>query len=151
MAELRPNDMTISLYRYPVSLLEEVDDLASELWGESCELVEGLFPPLDILGKKDDLIIRAELPGIAREDISIALEGDMLTIKGEKKSEEKEDDKDVTYYNSERDFDTFSRTVTLPFPVDPGKVTASLEKGVLEIRLTKSEAMKSRQIDIEVK
>ena len=138
------------LYR-PVSLLEEMEHFASDIWESATPVVyrTGMYPSLDMYQDKGDLVLRAELPGIRREDIGISLEGDCLTIHAEKKLEEVP--KDVTYYTCERCFGDYSREVCLPFSVDAEKATATFENGLLEIRLHKAEEPKGKRIEVKVR
>ena len=105
-------------------------------------------PALDVYEQKDDLIVKAEIPGLTKDELDISLEGNTLTIKGEKKKEEevKEDD----YYRCERTFGAFSRSVELPMEVQTDKVNASFKNGVLEIRLPKTEEAKKNVVKVKV-
>jgi len=103
---------------------------------------------VDMYEKGDDLIIKAEIPGMKKEDISIDFAGDVVTISGEKKSEERTERKD--YYRVERSFGTFSRKLHLPVEIQIDKATASFKDGVLEIRMPKSEAEKQKSRKIKV-
>jgi HSP20 family protein len=108
-----------------------------------------LTPRLDMYEEENELVVKAELPGIRKKDMDIRLDGDVLTIKAEKK-EEKEVKED-TYHAHERRFGQYVRYMTLPVRVDAEKVTASLKKGLLEIRLPKAEAPTTKQIEIKTK
>jgi HSP20 family protein len=105
-------------------------------------------PTLDIYEEKDDLIVKAEVPGLSKDEIDISLDGNTLTIKGEKKKEEevKEDD----YYRCERTFGAFFRSIELPSEVKADKVTASFKNGVIEIRLPKTEEAKKNVVHVKV-
>jgi HSP20 family protein len=105
-------------------------------------------PTLDIYEEKDDLIVKAEVPGLSKDEIDISLDGSTLTIKGEKKKEEevKEDD----YYRCERTFGAFFRSIELPSDVKADKVTASFKNGVIEIRLPKTEEAKKNVVHVKV-
>ena len=103
---------------------------------------------LDAYEVKDEFIVKAELPGVHKENLDISLDGDMLRIEAQKKAEEETIE---TSYICERDFGRFYRTLSLPFPVDGSKVSASFENGVLEIRLPKAEEAKSKHIEVKVK
>ena len=142
--------VTEPVYR-PLSLFNEMERIASELW-ESPTPVSyrtGLYPPVDMFEHKDELVMRVELPGIRKEDIGVHLEGDILNITADKKPEEVS--KDATYYASERCFGDYSRSVSLPFPVNTDKVTATFENGLLDIRLPKAEEAKGKKIEVKVK
>lgn len=105
-------------------------------------------PALDVYEQKDDLIVKAEIPGLSKEEIEISLEGHTLTIKGEKKKEEEVKEED--YYHSERTYGAFSRSIELPVAVQTDKVNASFKNGVLEIRLPKTEEAKKNVVKVKV-
>ncbi len=104
---------------------------------------------VDITDEKDNIRVRAELPGLKKEDVEVSVEGDILTIKGEKKQEKETKEKD--YIRSERYYGAFHRSFTLPAGVDAQKVNASYKDGVLEITLPKREDAKPKQVKVEVK
>jgi len=106
-------------------------------------------PPVDIYQAGDhELVLKAELPDVAREDIDITVENFVLTIKGEKKSTP--DVKDQQFHHTERRYGSFSRTFSLPQTVDAGKVSAEYKNGVLTVRLPLREEAKPRQIKVDV-
>ena len=105
-------------------------------------------PALDVYEDKEDLIVKAEMPGLTKEELDITLEGNTLTIKGEKKKED--EIKEDNYYRSERTFGSFSRMVELPIDVKCDKVNASFKNGVLEIRLPKTEEAKKNVVKVKV-
>jgi HSP20 family protein len=131
------------------SLLDELERTAVDFWGswQPMVLSTGLTPRLDVHEEKDELVIRAELPGVAKDDLDIKIEGDTLRLEASKKQEEVPED--ATYYACERCFGRYSRVLSLPFNVDAEKASASLEKGVLEIRLPKAEEAKSKSIKVQ--
>ena len=106
-------------------------------------------PSLDIYEEKDSLIVKADLPGLSEKDIDISIQGDTLTIRGERKQETETKEKD--FYRCERIYGAFQRSVTLPYPVDQSKVKATYKHGVLEVRLPKAEEAKQKKIHVEVK
>jgi HSP20 family protein len=106
------------------------------------------LPAMDVYEEGGALVVKAEVPGLAKEEIDVRVEGDVLTISGKKAKEEKVERKD--YYRFERSEGVFSRTVRLPAEVEPEKMTAKLEKGVLEIRAPKADPTKSRSRKIDV-
>ncbi len=127
--------------------MDEIDELATRFWdtyGTRFEVV-----PLDVFEKKDELIVRVDLPGFKKADLDINIDHDVLNISGVRKPAK--DEEKAERYSYERPFGEFCRTVPLPFDIDPEKVSAKLDNGVLEIRLPKSEQAKPRQIDITVK
>ena len=103
-------------------------------------------PTLDISEGRKDITVKAEIPGIEAQDFDISLDGRLLTIKGEKKQEQKEEDE--TYYRVERSYGYFNRTIQLPAEVDPDKVDASYKRGILKIKLRKSKENESKRIKI---
>jgi HSP20 family protein len=105
-------------------------------------------PALDLYEDKDEIVVKAELPGMAKDDIQVSVTDNVLTIKGEKRQEE--ENKEKEYYRSERVYGAFLRSVALPTEVNPGKVRATFKNGVLEVRLPKSEAAKKKEIKINV-
>lgn len=97
---------------------------------------------------KDSLTIKAELPGLEAKDVDVAISGDTLTIKGEKKQDH--EDKDETHYLMERTYGAFSRMVRLLAPVAADKTKATFKNGILTISLPKAEAAKQKAIPIIV-
>jgi len=106
-------------------------------------------PPVDIFQTGDhELVLKAELPDMTREDIDITVENFVLTIKGEKKVST--DVKEEQFHHAERRYGTFSRSFSLPQTVDAGKVAAEYKNGVLTVRLPLREEAKPRQIKVDV-
>lgn len=103
---------------------------------------------VDMFEEGENLVIKVEIPGIKKEEISIDLSGDTITISGEKKAEERVERKD--FYRVERSFGSFSRRLRLPVAVELDKASASFKDGVLEIRMPKSGAEKQTVRKIEV-
>ena len=94
-----------------------------------------LAPNIDVSETDGAVHVKAELPGVSEKDVDVMLDGDILTIKGEKKSEKEE--KKENYYFSERAFGSFQRSIRLPFPAEADKVKAKFENGVLYIAIPK--------------
>ena len=103
-------------------------------------------PPVDIQETADAFLFHAELPGMTKEDIRITLENSVLRLSGERKFEK--DAKKENYHRVERTYGTFTRTFTLPTQVDPDKVQATFENGILTIAVPKAEQAKPRRIEI---
>ena len=108
----------------------------------------GWAPALDVSENEEELVVAAEVPGIAREDVDVSVTGNQLTLTGVKKSESETEGANV--HRAERSFGRFVRTVALPGTVDPSEVTASLKDGVLTIRLAKRAEAKPRSIQVQV-
>jgi HSP20 family protein len=111
------------------------------------EAVEWL-PSLDIAETKNEIVVKAEVPGMDPKDIDISLSGGVLTIKGEKKQEKEE--KEVDYHLTERSYGSFTRLVQLPKEVQSDKISASYKNGILKITLPKSEEAKKKEVRIKV-
>jgi HSP20 family protein len=103
-------------------------------------------PAMDLLETDDAFVLRADLPGLSESDVSIELEDNVLTLSGERKVEH--EDKREGFYRVERAYGTFSRSLTLPKGVDAEAVSASFDRGVLEVRVPKPEQRKPRKIEI---
>ena len=104
------------------------------------------MPPMDLVEDEDHYTLRADLPGMSQEDVKIELEDSTLTISGERKAEH--ESKGEGFYRVERAFGAFSRSLTLPQGVDPESVSASFDRGVLEVSIPKPEQRKPRRIEI---
>lgn len=105
-------------------------------------------PSIDMLDRENEIVVRAELPGVNKEDLDISLTKEALVLKGEVKREE--ETKEANYYLSERSYGSFSRTIPLPVEVDTERVKASFKNGILELVIPKKEESKPKEIKIEV-
>ena len=106
-------------------------------------------PPVDVFQTGDhELVLKAELPDMTREDIDVTVENFVLTVKGEKKLTT--DVKEEQYHHIERRYGAFSRSFSLPRTVDSSKVAADYKNGVLTVRLPLREEAKPRQIKVDV-
>ena len=103
-------------------------------------------PAMDLLATDEHLVLRADLPGLDREDVNVEIKDGVLTVSGERKAEREERGKD--FYRAERAFGSFSRSLSLPENVDADKISAEFDKGVLEIRIPKPEERKPQRIQI---
>jgi HSP20 family protein len=106
------------------------------------------MPAMDLVETQDHFVLRADLPGLSEEDVTIEVEDRVLTVSGERKAEH-ESSKEG-YHRVERAFGSFSRSLTLPEGIDPEAVAASFDRGVLEVRIPKPEERKPRKISIGV-
>jgi HSP20 family protein len=116
--------------------------------GREDRLFGAWSPALDVFQDKDHVFVKAELPGMKKEDIQISLHENMLTVSGERKQEREV--KEGESYRSERFFGRFHRSVTLPVRVQSNNVTAHYKEGILEITLAKAEEAKPKQIEVKV-
>ena len=131
--------------------MNRVFDSFNRNWGLGAfpEFTGSFMPRLDVTEGAKAFTVTAELPGMSEKEIDLSISGDTLTIRGEKKEEKEE--KNKNYYYSERSYGTFMRSVPLPRQVETDKVSASFNKGVLTITLPKTaEAMESmKKIDVK--
>ena len=104
------------------------------------------FPPINIWLGENSVVVTAELPGVTGEDVNLNLQEDVLTLSG--KREPKSDQPNMSWQRRERAYGTFSRAVQLPFRVDPDKVQARFNDGILEIELQRLEADRPKKIEI---
>jgi HSP20 family protein len=104
------------------------------------------IPAMDLVETGEHYVLRADLPGLSEEDVSIELEDSVLTISGERKT--KHQPQEQGYYRLERAFGAFSRSLTLPEGVDPENVQAQFDRGVLEVTIPKPEQKKPRTVTI---
>lgn len=126
----------------------EFDRLFDQLGSGWAALAEvDLAPRMDIRDTKDGLEISVELPGLTRDDVKIAVEDELLTISGEKKTESETTEED--YRLSERTYGSFSRSVTLPRSVDAAKIKAIMKDGVLKLTAPKNGTAKTQSIEIQ--
>jgi HSP20 family protein len=103
-------------------------------------------PAMDLVETDDNLVLRADLPGLSRDDVEIEIKDGVLTVSGERKAEHEE--KSEGFYRVERTFGRFSRSLSLPEGIDADRVVADFEDGVLEVRIPKPEARKPHRVEI---
>ena len=138
--------------RDPFDLFEDLQQEVSRLWGQRpllmprplirplARMAEAEWAPrMDVYEKDGDLVIKAELPGVKKEDIKVEIEGGDLVVRGERKaeSEVREDD----YYRIERTYGTFYRRLPIPFDAKSDQIKASYNDGILEIKVPKPAEM----------
>ncbi len=105
-------------------------------------------PAVDVFEKDNEINLKAELPGLTKDDVDISIENNTLTISGEKKRESEV--KDDNYHRVERSYGRFQRSFTLPQTIDAKNVKASFKDGILSVKLGKKEEAKPKKIDIQV-
>jgi HSP20 family protein len=110
--------------------------------------VEEVSPSVDIFEEGNDVVVKAELPGMKKEDLEVNFSDGDLTISGEKKQEEKIERKD--YYRMERSYGGFTRSFRLPADVQGDKAKATFNEGVLEIRIPKTEEARKKENKIQI-
>jgi HSP20 family protein len=104
------------------------------------------FPPINIWLGENSVVVTAELPGVSRDDVTISLQEDVLTLEGKREPKLKQEN--VNWQRRERAYGTFSRAVQLPFRADADKVQARFNNGILEIELQRLEADRPKKIEI---
>ena len=132
------------------TLRDRMDRIVSRLGGETDqELFPSKWAPTaDVVETKDAIIIKAELPGLSEKDVAVEIENNVLTLRGERKLEKETAEKG--YRRIERSYGNFSRAFTLPANVEPAKIAAFFNNGLLEVSIPKKEAAKPRTINVEV-
>ena len=126
------------------------EDTLSRTRGREEGLAAGMWAPaVDIYETSESVVVKAELPGLTKEQVGIEVKDGVLTLKGERKVEREV--KEENYHRVERAYGTFQRSFSLPASVDQEKIGATLKDGVLEVTLPKKEQAKPKQISVSVK
>lgn len=154
-----------SIIKHPIAEMERAFDRLlgrgfTSLWhGRDFPVMDSLFgdsllefngqrlPNIDVIDRNNEILVRAEVPGVDKKDLSISLTDNLLTLKGQSRSESKQEDGD--YHRREISSSSFARSFTLPGSVDSAKAAALLKDGVLEITLPKAESSKKRNIAVK--
>ncbi len=105
-------------------------------------------PAVDVYEDQDSIVIQADLPGVKQEDIDIEMNGDSLTIKGERKFEDPA--RQDRYVRVERQYGAFQRSFTIGIPIEADKVKATYRNGTLELTIPKSEATRPKKVQVSV-
>ena len=130
-------------------LQQEMNRLFSSYTGERIRRAVGfgVFPPMNVSEDADNLYVRAELPGVNPEEIEISVEGDNLTLRGERRLPEIQ--AGVNYHRREREAGRFRRIITLPARINPEGVEAAFKNGVLKIVLPKAVEARAKQVKVK--
>lgn len=132
-----------------VTMRDDMDRLFDVFFGTQPQTIDDLWrPSIDIEESNGNLMVKAEIPGMKKENIKVSVKEDMLTISGERKQENETRDK--TYHRIERSYGQFQRMIRLPAEVDADKIKASYKDGVLSVTLPKPESMQPKHIDVEM-
>ena len=146
----------MSIVRYdPVRDLRNLQDEVNRLFTTNLSRTfgdEGIargawIPSVDIFENKDQIVLEAELPGMNREDFDLAIENNVITLRGERRFEKK--DEGDNYHRVERSYGTFTRSFTLPQTVSAEGAVAEYKNGVLRVTLPKREEIKARRIEVK--
>jgi HSP20 family protein len=129
----------------PQPFSRDVDRLFDAFFGGARESRRWV-PQMDLVEAEDHFVLKADLPGLDEGDVSIEIQDGTLTISGERKAEH--ESRERGWYRIERSFGSFSRSLTLPDRVDPEGISASFDRGVLDVRIPKPEEHKPRRVEI---
>jgi len=158
---VEPREGELRPARRPPGLVEEMDRLMARvfpggwfgpmpwerpLWSRFAAGLEARLPPVDIVERDDEIVVKAEVPGVAKDDIEVSLTADAITIKAKTAREEQEEKGD--YSRCEIARGSFARTVALPAPVDVDEANARYADGLLEVTLKKTEGARRRNVEI---
>jgi HSP20 family protein len=130
-------------YRELTSLRDEMGRLFGRTFGEGTAT---WTPALDVIDGKDAILLKLDLPGLRSEDVEIEVHEGVLTIKGERRFEEKVEE--GQYHRLERSYGQFTRSLTLPKAVKSDEISATFDSGVLEVRVPKADEVKPRRITV---
>lgn len=146
------NDITKATERRsPWGLFGDFDDIFDDFWRPARRAEGGAFAPaVDVTESDDEYRVRADLPGVKKEDLDVSLRDGVLTINAETK-EEKKEEKEGRVIRQERRYGKFVRSMRLGDSVDADKIKADYKDGVLNLVLPKAEKVKAKKIDVQVK
>ncbi|HUP00594.1 MAG TPA: Hsp20/alpha crystallin family protein [Gemmatimonadota bacterium] len=136
-----------TLFSIPRELDRWMDEALGSMQFGRGENLRNWFPLTDVSETSERLTLKLEVPGLSREDLKISVENNMLTVRGEKRQETASEDEN--FYRTERSYGAFERSFALPSHVDSEDVKASLQDGILTIRLPRREEARAREISIE--
>jgi HSP20 family protein len=128
--------------------MDRLFDRFFEGWPFRVSAEERLWAPTaDVSETAKEVIVKAEVPGMDPKDIDVSVQGDVLTLRGERKQEKEE--KDENFHRVERSYGSFSRSIQLPSEVDAGKVSATYQDGILKINMSKTKAAAVKKIEVK--
>jgi HSP20 family protein len=139
-------------FRDMVSIQDEMNKLFDDFFGHPVartDWTEGVWSPsVDVSEDKDNVVIKAEMPGMNKDDVKISIQDNVLTLKGEKRQEKEQ--KDKNYHRVERSYGSFCRSFQLPTSVKSDNIKANYKDGVLSVTLPKTEEVKPKEIPISI-
>lgn len=138
-------NMKVDPWRDLARLQNEVNRLFAGARPDSA--VSREYPPVSLYAGEDTLVLTSELPGVEPENLDITVTGDTITLRGTRPAEALSEG--ASFHRQERTSGQFTRTLQLPFEVDPEKTEAKYEKGVLQVRLTRPEKMKLKKVTVK--
>ena len=138
----------MALLMKPEPFSREVDRLFDAFFGgETQASARRWVPPMDLVEAEDHFLLKADLPGLSDDDVSIEVQDGTLSISGERSAEHEA--REGGWYRVERSFGSFNRSLTLPDGVDSDAISAHFDRGVLEVRIPKPEERKPRRVQIK--
>jgi HSP20 family protein len=138
----------MALLMKPEPFSREMDRLFDAFFGAGGDAAGRRWvPPMDVVEAEDHFVLKADLPGLSEDDVSIEIQDGNLTITGQRQAEHEASEKG--WYRIERSFGSFQRSLSLPEGIDADAVTANFDRGVLEVRLPKPEERKPRRVAIK--
>jgi len=149
LVKFQPTNELSAIEKRMRKFFEDFDTPFSGDWGLKNWTSSVFTPRVDVTEDNENLYVHAELPGVDKKEIKINVNGDVLTISGEKKIEQRDEKKN--YYRIERNYGSFSRSFTLPAEVIVDKIAADFNDGVLKVTLPKTEEAKVVEKQIEIK
>jgi HSP20 family protein len=134
-------------------LQDRINRIFNESFGRSRNLDDEVSlsdwrPPVDIYETAGGIVLKVELPGINKDDVSVEVKDNVLTLKGERLLDP--EIKDENYYRKERSFGKFSRSFSLQQPIKPDLIKASLKNGVLTVEIPRTEEEKAKQVTVDI-
>jgi HSP20 family protein len=124
-----------------------VEEAFGRPWRRLAPIEAGWLPAVELFERAGTLVLRAELPGMKREDISVEVTGETLTVAGERKAEQEIKEQD--YERCERSYGAFRRLIALPAGVDTSQIAATYQDGVLEVTLPKAKGQEPAKIAVQ--
>jgi len=152
--ELTPWNRDFPAFRGLQSLQQDMNRIFDEFFRGDLLANDSLFardwnPAVDIIENNDQFILKAEIPGMTKDDVKITLENNVLTIRGEKKNESEK--KEGDYHRIERSYGSFERSFSVPGTIKVNEIDAQYKDGVLTLTLPKAEEAKPKSIEVKVK
>lgn len=133
----------------PFSDFAEIRQRLDQAFRDLSNIPGGWSPSVDVVRHDDEMVLRADVPGVKPDEVKIEVEGDMLTISGEHREEQEEKKED--YVRRERRYGSFSRSMLLPPGVDPEQIEAKSEHGVLEVTIPMPQEEAKRTVEVKSK
>ena len=149
LIRFRPFPQTLDVSRELTDIQGQMNRLFDNFLGQPTASMERVWAPaVDMYETKSEVVLAAELPGLSEKDIRLSITGDLLTIQGERQGGNEV--QDASHYRRERWYGKFERALPLPVAVEASQVKATYRDGVLTVRLPKVEAIKPKEIKIDV-